>query len=197
MNKINNKNLILTLGILAFVMFLLPSYVFAGYGTNYSFGDSFSASYPTYYNDPSQYQNSGYYTNPVYSGNVVNTNTAPTPAPAPTTVYSNGVNPDAPVAVAKKPATVAKAKAPTEYTLAYVPVSKLNSLGAIRASNETTTNPNGTALTANAINGIDGFLPKSIIGWILFAIFLLIIVILFRKIFGATERYHAAPLKHD
>lgn len=90
------------------------------------------------------------------------------PAPAPTpTVYSNSANPNAPVA--KK--TVAKAKPKPAET--------------------------NSELTANAVFGSDTFLPSGLIQWILFAILVLLIVILVRKIYGADARYHAEPLKHD
>jgi hypothetical protein len=204
MNTRNNKNSIKTsifMAILAFAIFMSPNISLADYGTNYSFGGNTGINYNTGQNyqpynygqyNPYQYQN--VYQPPV-TFQVIPTSQAPAPEPTPTKVYSNGTNPEG--TVAKKTTTVAKAKAPTEYALAYVPVSKLASVGAIRANNETTTNPNGSSLTANVLDGYDGFLPKGIIGWILFAIFLLIIIILVRKIFGAESRYLASPLKHD
>ena len=55
---------------------------------------------------------------------------------------------------------------------------------------------NYSSLASNAIFGSDSFLPSGIIQWILFAILILIIVILARKIFGAKEDYDEAPMKH-
>lgn len=55
---------------------------------------------------------------------------------------------------------------------------------------------NYNSLASNAIFGSDSFLPSGIIQWILFAILILIIVILARKIFGAKENYDDAPMKH-
>jgi hypothetical protein len=57
-------------------------------------------------------------------------------------------------------------------------------------------------LASNALFGSDGigfgsFMPSGLIQWILFAIMVLLIVILVRKIFGADLRYHASPMKHD
>ena len=52
-------------------------------------------------------------------------------------------------------------------------------------------------LAGNAIFGSNGFMPSGLIQWILFAIVVLLIVILIRKVFGAEERYHATPLKHS
>jgi hypothetical protein len=55
---------------------------------------------------------------------------------------------------------------------------------------------NYNSLASNAIFGSGSFLPSGIIQWILFAILILIIVILARKIFGAKEDYDEAPMKH-
>ncbi len=60
------------------------------------------------------------------------------------------------------------------------------------------TNPDsGSALASNAIFGSNSFLPSGLIQWILFAIFILLIVILARRIFGAKESYETSPLKHE
>lgn len=52
-------------------------------------------------------------------------------------------------------------------------------------------------LVANAVYGSNSFLPSGLIQWILLAIFILIIVILSRRIFGGKEKYQATPLKHE
>ena len=52
-------------------------------------------------------------------------------------------------------------------------------------------------LASNSIFATNGILPSSLVQWIFFAILVLLIVILVRKIYGGTERYHAIPLKHD
>jgi hypothetical protein len=51
-------------------------------------------------------------------------------------------------------------------------------------------------LAANSIFGSNGFIPTGLTGWIIFAILILIIVMLVRKVFGGEDRYHAAPMKH-
>ena len=51
-------------------------------------------------------------------------------------------------------------------------------------------------LASNAIFGSNSFMPSGIIQWILFAIFVLLIVILVRKISGADKKYHSTPMKH-
>lgn len=50
-------------------------------------------------------------------------------------------------------------------------------------------------LVAGAIFGGDGFMPSGIVQWLLLAIFILLIVIIVRKIFG-EKQYHQSPLKH-
>ena len=62
--------------------------------------------------------------------------------------------------------------------------------------NTSTTNSTND-LASNAIFGSSSFLPSGLIQWILFAIFILIIIILVRRIFGATETYEEAPMKHE
>lgn len=52
-------------------------------------------------------------------------------------------------------------------------------------------------LASNAIFGSRGIWPSGLIGWIFFAILVLVIVILVRRAFGATEKYNAKPMKHD
>jgi ATP-dependent Zn protease len=59
-------------------------------------------------------------------------------------------------------------------------------------------NTNSTSdLVSNAIFGSGGFLPSGLIQWILFAIIILVIVILARKIFGGKEAYEEAPMKYE
>ena len=53
-------------------------------------------------------------------------------------------------------------------------------------------------LAANAVFGTsNSFLPSGIVQWVLFAIVVLLIVILVRRIFGARDNYYEAPMKHD
>ncbi|MEK7563973.1 MAG: hypothetical protein AAB510_00150 [Patescibacteria group bacterium] len=56
---------------------------------------------------------------------------------------------------------------------------------------------NYSDLASNAIFGNGSFMPSGLLQWILFAIIILIIVVLVRKIFGGEARYHAKPAKHD
>jgi hypothetical protein len=59
-----------------------------------------------------------------------------------------------------------------------------------------TAKPTVSEVASNVVYGSNGFLPSGIIGWILFAILVLIIVILARKAFGGEKNYHSTPLKH-
>ncbi|MDP2593230.1 MAG: IPT/TIG domain-containing protein [bacterium] len=52
-------------------------------------------------------------------------------------------------------------------------------------------------LTSNVIYGGNTFLPSGAVQWVLFAIIILLLVMLARKLFGGEEAYHATPLKHD
>lgn len=61
-------------------------------------------------------------------------------------------------------------------------------------NNANTSNSN---LAANSLFGSNSFLPSSLIQWILLAIIILLVVILVRKFYGAEEKYHATPMKHD
>lgn len=59
----------------------------------------------------------------------------------------------------------------------------------------TSNSNNSNALTANALSsGSNGFLPSSLIEWLLLAILIFLVVILVRKTYMAKEEH--APLKH-
>jgi hypothetical protein len=75
-----------------------------------------------------------------------------------------------------------------------------NSNGTFTDNTNTTDNSannNYSDLASNAVFGSTGFLPSGLIQWILFAIIILLIVILARKIFGAKEEYENSPMKHE
>ena len=119
-------------------------------------------------NSYTNYSNSGqYYNQSVYQPPVYVSPPAPAPTPV---VYSNETNPNTANA-ASAPKTVVKANTPKTY--------------------------NVSALAANALYGANSFLPSGLIQWILFAIFILLIVILVRITFGYKENYHATPLKQE
>lgn len=64
------------------------------------------------------------------------------------------------------------------------------------ATNTTTdTNSNSSNLAATAIFGSNSFLPSGLVQWILFAIIILLIVILARRVFGAEAKYNKTPMK--
>lgn len=65
--------------------------------------------------------------------------------------------------------------------------------------NQNETNGNGqsaSALASGVIFGSNSLAPSGIIQWVLFAIAILLIVIIVRKFFGGSDRYHNSPLKH-
>ena len=75
--------------------------------------------------------------------------------------------------------------------------SSANTGNSSSSSNGSSGSGNYLDLAGNALVGSNGFMPSGIIGWVLFAILVLIIVIMIRKISGAEERYHSSPLKHE
>ena len=106
-----------------------------------------------------------------------------TNVPAPT-VYSNSVNPNAVNYTTALQPTVARTSA-TSATSA-----RASSAPAQTADTETASD-----LAAGVIFGSENFLPSGLIQWIFFAILVLLIIILARKIFSA-EKYHSTPMKH-
>jgi hypothetical protein len=173
MKKVNKKSInygLKILTILAFVLIFLPINKVAAQESLYGYGTNYGNGSSGNYNN--NYNNSYYNTTPYQAPVYI----APTVAPTPI-VYSNTTNPNPVMTVNYTPTRVAKTKTTTS------PVA---------------TNPNSASdLAANAVYGSNSFLPSGIIQWVLFAIFILLLVILVRKIFGAEEKYQATPLKHQ
>lgn len=72
------------------------------------------------------------------------------------------------------------------------------SIGAgIQTKNGTVNDNNFNSLASNAIFGSDGFMPSGLMQWILFAIVILLIVILARKVSSARKNYEEKAMKHD
>jgi hypothetical protein len=94
-------------------------------------------------------------------------------------VYSNSTNPNRTKTVATQTAPARETATPSQSTTTPA------------------TDNTGSDLASNAIFGTAGFLPSGLIQWILFAIFILLIIILIRKVSGAKEKYQTEPLKHD
>ncbi len=164
------------LSVLAFGVMLIPLAAHADYGTNYNYG-TFNG-YNQDYNGnsiPPANTPPAYITEPIVYTNVVhNTTTVKKTAPANTSGVTYIAVPAGSTIVNSVPA------------------------GATVVSGTTTTTTPDTysSLGASAIVGSSGFLPSGIIQWILLAIFILLIVILVRKIFGGEKRYQETPLKH-
>lgn len=173
--------------VLAFVFIFTPfNQAAAAYGTNFTYGaDSNSyGSNNSYYGDSYNNYSNGYYSN---NGNSYNNPPYQAPiytAPATSTpvVYSTTANPAMTVNYTPAPIkTVAKAKTSSTKT----------------AAATASVQPTVSNLAANAIYGSNSFLPSGLIQWIIFAIFILLLVLLSRIIFSGREEYHAAPMKHD
>jgi hypothetical protein len=178
MKKITIKPIFLgfrVLSVLAFSLLVLPTIALADAGTNVIFGGSNYSygNYPYSYNSNSY----GYNSNPyAYSNVPYNYNQQPPVyAPNNTAVASN-----APMVV--------------NYTPTAEPT---HSVAKTTPAPTTSPSDSATGLAANAIFGSNTFLPSGLIQWVLFAILILLIVILVRKIFGHEAKYHATPLKHE
>lgn len=188
MKRVYNKSInygIKILSILAFGIMLMPTmasaqnYFLGGFGGsggssapyNYSYDAYYPSSTSSYYNGSGNTYSSGY-----------SQSTAPTPPPtsyvAPTpVVYSSTVNQNS---------------ASSNSTNRIVARNSTSSANKSAASLNTV-----SGLAANAFYGSNSFLPSGIVQWIIFAIFILLLVILARIVFGGRENYHSTPLKHD
>jgi hypothetical protein len=65
-----------------------------------------------------------------------------------------------------------------------------------QTENGSTVGENASALASTAILGSNSFLPSGLMQWILFAIIILLIIIIVRKVLGLGDKYHNTPLKH-
>src|SRR3989338_8675309 len=178
MSKINNTKISLNVFYTLFILLILglalgvliPVMVYAEGGTNYIYGTSSGSSYNSLpYSYPYNYNQNyiNYNNNPYYY--------APAPEPldpnsAPP-IYSNSANP---------------------HQVKIVAVKKTSSTKVVSIKPVTTEN---SSLAANAFFGANSFLPTGLIQWIIFAILLLILIILIRKISGGEKEYHETPLK--
>jgi len=132
--------------------------------------------YGSWGNNPTILNNQYTYT-PVYVPVPAPVYVNPAPVVSAPIIYSSSTNPDATTA----PQTPTKAKT----------TSSLNT-PAVETKTSAPSN-----LAANAVFGsTNSFMPSGLIEWVLFAILVLIIVILVRKIYGGSEKYHAMPMKH-
>ena len=188
MSKINKKSINYGFKIMAFLAFsilIIPTQASAeraGYVTPYN-STSFNRVYkaPEYnydYNSPAYYQPY----QPLRYAYI-----SPTPAPAATpTVYSSSANPNGSAGATSGTASSSNAVANTGTNSANT-----------GATNTNTGSDNLSNIAANTIYGSpNSFLPSGLMQWIMVAIFILLIVILSRRIFGMKEEYETTPLKH-
>lgn len=211
-NKRNNRILKTgaTLAVFVFMVSLLAAPIQTNAAQNYVWGETVTitpiptspASYnQNYYNNYPSPTNYGY---PQYApANYNYTGVNPTPAPTYTNPPTPTVDSSKTVSKTSAPKTVAKATTPKTSIPAdpngYVLVPK-SQLLAINPSQLASISDNASpanGLTANPLFGAKGFLPSGILGWTLVAIFILLIVILARAVFGRTKTYLATPLKHS
>jgi hypothetical protein len=182
MTKINNKIIVFALGIIAIlalgaVVPMTASAYDEGVTRPYNAPNPANTAY--LYQTPQvsyQPQSAGYYYNP--SMNQPQTTAYYTP-PAPQVVYVN------------TPAkTVYKTTASTTASNTSTSTNNSTDASAVSYTDKYST------LAASAVLGGNTFAPSGLVQWILLAILILIIIIISRRIFGATDRYNKSPLKH-
>jgi hypothetical protein len=180
MSKINSikitYNIIFSLGILAILsmgIFVFPFTANAQCYTGYWGGNDGRGNCGPLQNQTTY---GGYYTN------------------QPTTYYPPAPVVYTPPPVYNPPVVVQPTPTPTIYS------SDTNQNGVALADPDATegdeTDTDGTDLSANASSASSGFLPSGVLQWIIFAILVMLIVILVRKIYGGREKFLATPLKH-
>ncbi len=84
---------------------------------------------------------------------------------------------------------------PTVVETSEMPIHKTTSVKSVPSVQKEESKTTNTDLTANALFSGSGFMPSSIIGWLILAILILLLVLLVRKNFF-EKNYHDAPLKH-
>ena len=127
------------------------------------------------------------------------TTTYPTPAPNNYTFPNNYYSP-APAPAPSTTRTIIYQPAPTETVVEQQPTNTATSTNNANATDTTgvaTTDEafDYSGLAANAIYGVNSFLPSGLIQWVLFTIFVMLLIIFIRRLFGATHNYHSTPLK--
>ena len=215
MKNINTNKLIKGLQIVFILVvgiFSMPSSSYAA--VNYVWGNLVDIapvatpppSYPQNYYQNYQVPNNYNYTTaapaPYYPAPAYNNYNNPAPAPAPD--YSNAPTIKSNDPVVKAPATKTVAKATTPKTTnvnagdyVLVPKSQLLAVNSAQVAGLADVNTaDANSLTANSLFA-GSFIPHGLLGWVFIAIFILIIIILARKVFGKTKAYMASPSKHD
>ena len=75
--------------------------------------------------------------------------------------------------------------------------TKITTTETTSTKNTDTATDKNSNLAASAIFGSNSSMPSGLIQWIFFAILILLMVILVRRIYGGSEKYYAAPMKYD
>lgn len=201
MNKINNK-LILTLGILAFILGLSSTSTVYAQNTGV-------IPFPYYYNNSGS-GNRGDYPTPVYysvptpvnynNQRVIagcegrNTGFSTTTGQSCVGNYVNNINTNnnpssTPLNTTTKNSDTSNTSNTTNTT-----VSKTTDTNNIVAANDN--NNSFSGLTANALEGSNSFLPTGLLQWIFLAIIVVAIIFLWRYVFRSEDKYLSEPLKH-
>ena len=84
----------------------------------------------------------------------------------------------------------------TNSTVTKNTTNKTTTVSTAKKTDNNITDNNKSSLAAGLIFGSDGFMPTSLVQWILFLILAILIIILARKLFGIDKKYKERPLKH-
>lgn len=115
--------------------------------------------------------------------------------------YSNGVfftvNETGKIAGATTNTTKSTTTSTTKTTTAKAPTVVTQPATTVFVAGNTNNNQTSSRnnQSANALFGLDGFMPKTIFGWLLLSILILFVILLWRRIW-VTDAQRRAPLKH-
>jgi hypothetical protein len=194
MSKINNKSIILGLGILAIFAFGLIAFTPTETKAYYEFTPLIY--YPVNETTPNPYPASNYYypysTSP-YANPSSYYYTTPTPINNYTTpVYTTPT----PIEGCGERTTGFSTTTGQSCVGNYVaPTPKTTSTVKTTPTTTSTDENTFSGLTANALFGSNGFMPSGLVQWIFFIILIAAIIFLWRYVYG-EEKYRAEPMKH-
>ena len=177
------QNIVYSLGLLAVLALAIPAKANADQIRAY---DSTRSQWLTA--DMGQNTNQNYYYGDMYN------NTAPTNSGASTTtpvIYSNeNITPN------QTAKTNVQAKAPAKNSSGATTPALANKSNTSQITDQPASGY--AALTANAVFGsVGGLYPSGLVQWLIFAILIITMVILIRKIFGYDKDYDSTPMKHS
>ncbi len=100
-------------------------------------------------------------------------------------------------ALSLKPTATIVSTTSNTYTNSYSNTNQYTTSKNTTDSENDSTGKDAKSLAANAIFGVNTFLPSGLIQWVLLGIIISLLVLVVRRLMGLTDAYHATPLKHD